>query len=73
MQKLTDKQRNILCFIIDKINLSGYPPTAREVGDNFKISSKGAYDHLKAIEKKGYIRIDKNKARAIVIINKEEL
>lgn len=71
-KKLTDKQDLILNFIRDKIRDSGFPPTVREIGDHFEITVKGAYDHLKAIEKKGYIRTEQNKSRAIVIIEDED-
>ena len=54
---LTDKQQLILNFIKDSINDSGFPPTVREIGDKFGITVKGAYDHIKAIEKKGFIKI----------------
>jgi len=66
---LTDKQQMIFEFIREKINHSHFPPTVREIGDRFGITVKGAYDHLKAIEKKGYIRTEQNKSRAIVILN----
>lgn len=68
---LTDKQQLILNFIKDEINDSGFPPTVREIGDKFGITVKGAYDHMKAIEKKGYIKTEHNKSRAIVIIDDE--
>ena len=71
-KKLTEKQDLILNFIRDKIKDSGFPPTVREIGDHFEITVKGAYDHLKAIEKKGFIRTEQNKSRAIVIIEDEE-
>jgi len=66
---LTDKQQLIFQFIKEKIIDSGFPPTVREIGDSFGITVKGAYDHLKAIEKKGYIRTEQNKSRAIVVLN----
>ena len=66
---LTDKQQMIFEFIREEINDSRLPPTVREIGDRFGITVKGAYDHLKAIEKKGYIRTEQNKSRAIVILN----
>jgi repressor LexA len=68
-KKLTDKQELILHFIKDEIKNSGFPPTVREIGDKFHITVKGAYDHVKAIEKKGYIRTEQNKSRAIVVLN----
>ncbi len=68
---LTDKQQLILNFIKESINDSGFPPTVREIGDKFGITVKGAYDHMKAIEKKGYIKTEHNKSRAIVITDDE--
>jgi len=68
---LTDKQQHILNFIKEAISDSGYPPTVREIGDKFGITVKGAYDHMKAIEKKGFIKTEHNKSRAIVIIDDE--
>jgi len=66
-KKLTDKQGLILSFIKKSIQELGFPPTVREIGDKFQITVKGAYDHIKAIEKKGYIRTEQNKSRAIVV------
>lgn len=69
---LTDKQHLILNFIRNSINDSGFPPTVREIGDKFGITVKGAYDHIKAIEKKGFIKTEHNKSRAILILNNDE-
>lgn len=71
MKALTDKQLHIFNFIKETIQSSGYPPTVREIGDRFGITVKGAYDHLKAIEKKGYIRCTTNKSRAIEILSEK--
>lgn len=65
---LTAKQRKILDFIIQQIQNTGYPPTVREIGAAFKISEKGAHDHLIAIEKKQYIKRDPRKPRAIEVL-----
>ncbi len=65
---LTDKQQNILIYIEEYIVEQGYPPTIREIGEKFEITAKGAYDHLKAIEKKGYIKCEKNRSRAIELL-----
>lgn len=56
MKDLTDKQQAVLTFITTIIKERGFPPTIREIGDEFGITAKGAYDHLKAIEKKGILR-----------------
>jgi len=70
-KELTERQQLILNFIKDMINNSGFPPTVREIGDKFGITVKGAYDHIKAIEKKGYIKTENNKSRAIIINDDE--
>ncbi len=70
-KRLTEKQENIYEYIKDRINTTGYPPTVREIGDRFNITVKGAYDHVKAIEKKGFIKTEKNKSRAINIVEEE--
>ncbi|MBN2436474.1 MAG: transcriptional repressor LexA [Spirochaetes bacterium] len=70
---LTDRQREIFDFIKEIISGSGFPPTIREIGNRFEISVKGAYDHLKAIEKKGYLRCTQNKSRAIELLTECEL
>lgn len=67
-KKLTEKQEKIFSFIKNCIHNTGLPPTVREIGEEFKITVKGAYDHLKAIEKKGYIRCGQNKSRAIELL-----
>lgn len=71
-KQLTIKQEKILDFIKSSIKDSGFPPTVREIGEKFNITVKGAYDHVKAIEKKGYIKTEQNKSRAIVVLNEEE-
>lgn len=68
MKDLTEKQQSILDYIERYIGDQGYPPTIREIGDQFGITAKGAYDHLKAIEKKGYIKSEKNRSRAIELL-----
>src|ERR1700729_2825303 len=66
LESLTDRQKNVYEFIRDKIRNRGYGPTVREIGTNFDISSpNGVMCHLKALEKKGLIRRDPNKSRAI--------
>ena len=60
---LTKKQDRIFEFIRKHVQDTGYPPTVREIGTDFGISEKGAYDHLNAIEKKGYIQAPPKKPR----------
>ncbi len=65
---LTAKQEAIFDYIRQSIKDCGFPPTVREIGDHFGITVKGAYDHIKAIEKKGCIKTEQGKSRAIVIV-----
>ncbi len=54
--KLTERQQEILDFIVDEIQRRGYPPTLREISSRFDISStQGVRRHIDALEKKGYI------------------
>ena len=54
---LTDRQKEIYDFLLKMIREKGYAPSITEIGKQFKIAStNGVSDHLKALEKKGYIR-----------------
>src|SRR5690606_25276311 len=65
-EALTRRQRQILDFITASINERGYPPTLREIGEHFGIrSTNGVNDHLKALEKKGHLRREDLKSRAM--------
>lgn len=72
-KQLTDRQENILSFIQQFQQECGYPPTLREIGKHFGISSTfGVKRHLDALVKKGYLNILGNASRGISI-TKEEL
>ena len=60
MQTLTERQRKVLDFIQSAISEQGYPPTLREIGNFMSIrSTNGVNDHLRALERKGYLtRVD---------------
>jgi repressor LexA len=63
---LTDRQREVLDFISDSIRKRGYPPTLREIGGHFGIrSTNGVNDHLRALEKKGFLHREDLKSRAL--------
>jgi repressor LexA len=70
---ITTRQQEILDFIRDKIENRGFPPSIREIGEEFKIiSPNGVMCHLKALERKGFIERNKgmkgkSAARAITI------
>ncbi len=72
MKSLTTRQREVLDFIKNYKNRCSYPPTIREIAENFSISVKGAYDHLKALEKKESIRCNLRRSRAIEVVEDEQ-
>jgi repressor LexA len=66
MDSLTDRQLEVLRFIAQQITDRGYPPTIREIGEALEIrSTNGVNDHLKALERKGYLTRDPVKSRAL--------
>jgi repressor LexA len=65
---LSDKQLNILNFIKNEILQKGYPPAVREICDAVGLKSTSTvHGHLERLEKKGFIRRDPTKPRAIEI------
>jgi len=73
MKALTKRQEEVLSFIKQYSLQHKYPPTIREIAANFSISVKGAYDHVKALEKKNKIHCDLNRSRAIEVIEPENV
>ena len=56
MRELTGKQREVLAFIRSFIGKHSVPPTVREIGDRFKVTPRAAFDHLRALERKGALQ-----------------
>lgn len=71
MRPVTPRQQEVLDFIRRFIADNKYPPTIREISEAFGISVKGAYDHVKALEKKQMIHCDTNRSRAIEVLGDE--
>lgn len=66
---LTDKQLDILAFIEKEVARVGYPPAVREICEAVGLQSTSTvHGHLLRLEKKGYIRRDQTKPRAIEIV-----
>ncbi len=65
---LTERQRRVLEYIQGSIQSHGYPPTLREIGQHMSIrSTNGVNDHLRALEKKGYLERHDLKSRGMRI------
>jgi repressor LexA len=70
MQRLTERQQQVLKGIYDIFQQKRYPPTVREIGQRLGLrSSCTVQRHLEALERKGYIRRDRTKARSVEILN----
>lgn len=69
MEKLTDRQEEILDTVKRFIAKNGYPPTVREIGAILNLSSPATtHFHLNRLENKGYIKKDKSKNRTLELL-----
>ncbi len=66
--ELTARQREIFDFIQAFIKERGYPPSVREIGGHFSIYPRAAFDHLKALEKKGYLKRESSMSRGLEVL-----
>lgn len=75
-QKLTERQKQTLKFIYNRIRYSGYPPTLLEIREELQVvSNQAVLDLLKILEEKKYIRKEEGAARGLQVTQKgyEEL
>lgn len=56
MRELTSRQREVLNFIRSFMARHGLPPTVREIGEKFRVTPRAAFDHLRALERKGQLQ-----------------
>ncbi|HEV7419667.1 MAG TPA: transcriptional repressor LexA [Mycobacterium sp.] len=71
---LTERQRTILDVIRSSVATRGYPPSIREIGDAVGLTSTSSVAHqLRTLERKGYLRRDPNRPRAVDVRTAEEL
>ncbi|HVE77087.1 MAG TPA: transcriptional repressor LexA, partial [Actinomycetota bacterium] len=65
---LTQRQRDILDFILETVQERGFPPAVREIGEAVGLHSPSTvHSHLKTLEQLGYLRRDPSKPRAIEV------
>ncbi|WP_199614723.1 transcriptional repressor LexA [Paenibacillus alkalitolerans] len=73
MTKLSNRQQAILDFIRNEVRDKGYPPSVREIGEAVGLaSSSTVHGHLDRLEKKGFIRRDPTKPRAIELLGDDD-
>jgi repressor LexA len=69
VEELTDRQRQTLAYIAETVRERGYPPSVRETCEALGLaSSSTVHSHLQALQRKGYLRIDPTKPRAIEVL-----
>ena len=72
MSELSAKQRQILEYMKAEVREKGYPPSVREICDAVGLKSTSTvHGHLSRLEKKGLIRRDPTKPRAIEILDSD--
>lgn len=69
--RLSRRQREILAYIGEHTREKGYPPSVREIGARFGLVSSTVHTHLSALQRKGYIRRDRTRPRAIEVLREE--
>lgn len=72
MKQLTDRQLSILNFISNFNKVNNYPPTVREIAENFGITLRAVQDHVSALQKKGYLSQSQKKARSLYVLSDEK-
>jgi len=71
---LTERQRTILDVIRASVTTRGYPPSIREIGDAVGLTSTSSVAHqLRTLERKGYLRRDPNRPRAVDVRGGDEM
>ncbi|HWJ85784.1 MAG TPA: transcriptional repressor LexA, partial [Cellulomonas sp.] len=70
---LTARQRLVLDTIRSSVESRGYPPSMREIGEAVGLNSPSSVKHqLMALERKGYLRRDPNRPRAIEVVHPDD-
>src|SRR5436190_14600577 len=65
---LTPRQRRVLEVIRDSVDRRGYPPSMREIGEAVGLTSTSSVSHqLSALQRKGFLRRDPNRPRAVEV------
>jgi repressor LexA len=68
VMELTSRQKEIFNFVRTFIKEKGYPPSVREIGEHFNIYPRAVFDHLKALERKGYLKRRGSMSRGLEIL-----
>jgi len=70
---MTQRQREVLSFMRGFTDKHGAPPTVREIAERFRFTPRAAFDHLRALERKGMLHrrvTDKRVSRTLVLTDR---
>jgi repressor LexA len=70
---MTQRQREVLGFMRGFSDKHGAPPTVREIAEHFRFTPRAAFDHLRALERKGMLQrrvTDKRASRTLVLADR---
>lgn len=71
---LTKRQKQILDFISEYVVMNSYAPSYREIAEHFGLNSPATvFEHIKALEDKGYLRAQESEARSIELTGKSRV
>lgn len=73
MKEMTQRQREVLGFMRGFSDKHGAPPTVREIAEHFRFTPRAAFDHLRALERKGMLQrrvTDKRVSRTLVLTDR---
>lgn len=73
MKEMTQRQREVLGFMRGFSDKHGAPPTVREIAEQFRFTPRAAFDHLRALERKGMLQrrvTDKRVSRMLVLTDR---
>ncbi|AOS62531.1 transcriptional repressor LexA [Actinoalloteichus hymeniacidonis] len=74
VEELTPRQRRVLEVIREWVDRQGYPPSVREIGEAVGLTSTSSVAHqLRTLERKGYLRRDPNRPRAVGVLPVERI
>jgi len=73
VREMTQRQREVLSFMRGFTDRHGAPPTVREIAERFRFTPRAAFDHLRALERKGMLQrrvTDKRASRTLVLADR---
>ena len=73
LKDMTQRQREVLSFMRGFTDKHGAPPTVREIAERFRFTPRAAFDHLRALERKGMLHrrvTDKRVSRTLVLTDR---